>query len=240
MKKTLVTLLAAASCSVAFGATPLSLEEVTTAQLAENPTSAATVALTLNIDALKEIAGAGFGGISEANVIFAFSGAWGNGTTGELGVCNNGSSAQHITSIYCYALLDATSSKNVSTGLGALFDSNTDWNSFDAISLVCSMVNSTEEQVALTTALSIRYTDGSIVTYGGQSADIRWNSGAVHGFTAGGVTFSDELVLSSTTYTGALSLDEAKAFSADLVPEPTTATLSLLALAGLAVRRRRK
>ena len=39
-----------------------------------------------------------------------------------------------------------------------------------------------------------------------------------------------------------ISLDDAKALSVSMlsVPEPTTATLSLLALAGLAARRRRK
>ena len=52
----------------------------------------------------------------------------------------------------------------------------------------------------------------------------------------------DEVITGSLkVYTGTMSLDEAEKLGMSLitVPEPTTATLSLLALAGLAARRRR-
>ena len=51
----------------------------------------------------------------------------------------------------------------------------------------------------------------------------------------------DAAVLSADVYNAVLTGDQAKELGASmLVPEPTTATLSLLALAGLAARRRRK
>lgn len=238
MKKTLVTLLAAASCSGAFGMTPLSLEEVTTAQLAENPTTSATVAMTLNIEALESIAGSHFTGTNSAYVFFNYTGTWGNGVSGRLGLCNAGSSSSHITGIYAYSLTGSTQRKGDSAGLVGLFTPQTDWSSFEMMSLVCSMVNNEETgTVSLTSALSIRLTDGSTVTYGGESVDIPNGAGT---FTASGVIFASDYVETSSIYTGTLSLDEAKTLSASLVPEPTTATLSLLALAGLAARRRRK
>ena len=54
--------------------------------------------------------------------------------------------------------------------------------------------------------------------------------------------FDQELVTAATYYADTLTKEQAltAAHITKLVPEPTTATLSLLALAGLAVRRRRK
>ncbi len=217
----------------------LSLTEVTSAGLAATPATDATVALTLNVNGIKNISGANFGGANDALVIFAFTGTWGDtsSSAGELGVCVNGSSGGQTSGVYTYGKKGSSVSKNVSTGLNTLFTSTTDWNTIDSLSLVCSMVTNDSGQVSITTAFSIRNTDGTILTYGGSSARIHW--GTTDGFTASGVTFNSDLVKTSTTYTGALSLDAAKALSVQLIPEPTSATLSLLALAGLAARRRR-
>lgn len=236
--------LALAGCSLAveedtlsLSRASLSLTEVTSADLAETPATNATVALTLDVNGIKDISGANFGGSADALVIFAFTGTWGDSSAGELGVCVNGSSGGHTSGVYTYGKKGSTVSKNVSTGLNTLFTSTTNWSTIDSLSLVCSMVTNVSGQVSITTAFSIRNTDGTISTYGGSSARIHW--GTTDGFTASGVTFNSDLVKTSTTYTGALSLDDAKALSVQLIPEPTTATLSLLALAGLAARRRR-
>lgn len=60
-----------------------------------------------------------------------------------------------------------------------------------------------------------------------------------------GMVSMTDLVTSAAGYKGTASADEAlamakEAVSGGTIPEPTTATLSLLALAGLAARRRRK
>ena len=237
--------LALAGCSLAeeenilsLSRTSLSLEEVTLAQLAGTPATNATVALTLDVNAMKAIAGVNFSGASVANVISAFTGTWGDSSSGELGVCNNGSSSSHISGIYTYGKKGTSTSKNVSTGMNSVFSSDTDWTTIDSMSLVCSMVTNASNHVSITTAVSIRNTDGSISTYGGSSARIHW--GSTDGFTASGVRFDSDLVDTSTTYRGALSLADARALSIQLIPEPTTATLSLLALAGLVTRRRRR
>jgi len=241
MKKTLMIVLALAGCSLAEDAslfpsrTSLSLQEVTSAQLAEIPATNATVALTLDVEEMKAVAGTNFNG-SVAPVIFAFTGTWGASAAGELGVCNAGATGTR-SGIYAYGKNGNSVSKNVSTGLDTLFTKDTDWNVIDSMSLVCSMVTNESGQVSITTAVSIRNTDGTITTHGGSSVTMHW--GGTEGFTASGVTFDSALVNTSTTYRGALSLEEARALSVSLIPEPTTATLSLLALAGLAARRRR-
>ncbi len=56
----------------------------------------------------------------------------------------------------------------------------------------------------------------------------------------GTLAWNNDYVSSISVFGSALSAADAKAINAALIPEPTTATLSLLALAGLAARRRRK
>ena len=72
---------------------------------------------------------------------------------------------------------------------------------------------------------------------------------AQHGYTGLAVQFGEDvnadalaIILDGITYdyAGAVGSNGAPTFSINIVPEPTTATLSLLALAGLAARRRRK
>ncbi len=56
----------------------------------------------------------------------------------------------------------------------------------------------------------------------------------------GAITYDADFVKSLSLYSTNLTADEAYRANASAIPEPTTATLSLLALAGLAARRRRK
>lgn len=136
----------------------------------------------------------------------------------------------------------SSSGKAVDTGLGRVFTSSTDWDTIKNISLVYSY--STPESRATTTnvAFTIAYLDGTISTQGATKNNIVFNG--VSGFTSTGVTVNDTYVVSFDANTNYTTLDEAKSLSAAMasasIPEPTTATLSLLALAGLAARRRRR
>ena len=86
-------------------------------------------------------------------------------------------------------------------------------------------------------------------TVGQLELNIDTNTLAQYGYTGLAVQFSedvnaDSLVLKlddiTYDYTGAVSSSGSPTFNINLIPEPTTATLSLLALVGFAARRRRK
>ncbi len=81
----------------------------------------------------------------------------------------------------------------------------------------------------------------STVTYYGTDSSLRWSGGIGSvqsiGYDAGLVT---SVSLMQGDSTGNVALLNTAAIAAVAIPEPATATLSLLALAGLAARRRRK
>ncbi|MBR5888262.1 MAG: PEP-CTERM sorting domain-containing protein [Akkermansia sp.] len=85
---------------------------------------------------------------------------------------------------------------------------------------------------------SVLYDDGSIVSIYGQNTAYKYsNDGIAY------VTYDSDVLATPTITTGTDWTREsliAANESALQIPEPTTATLSLLALAGLAARRRRK
>lgn len=84
---------------------------------------------------------------------------------------------------------------------------------------------------------SVKMNDGSIKTMNAANTGLRWTSPG-NNVTAIGYdpTYLDAL----TIYEGYATAEQAWELNKEVVPEPTTATLSLLALAGLAARRRRK
>lgn len=96
------------------------------------------------------------------------------------------------------------------------------------------------KNVAVSIYQYIALNDGSVIEnwYTGK------NLGTTYPATLGSVTITSEAVQSATCYYGSATEAEAgdlaKKAATNAVPEPTTATLSLLALAGLAARRRRK
>lgn len=103
-----------------------------------------------------------------------------------------------------------------------------------AASLAMAVKNGSNTASCLTLMLA----DGSFVDYAYEST----YQGGIRVYT--GVAVSPTYVDSAYVYTGDYSADSLKAASHDIltavIPEPTTATLTLLALAGLAARRRRK
>ena len=84
--------------------------------------------------------------------------------------------------------------------------------------------------------LTMKKSDGSLLEYTGTT------SGYSFGNTTdiNSVSFNSSVVNSAYYFDSIATTANAKSLNAALVPEPTTATLSLLALAGLAARRRRK
>ena len=225
MKKTLITLLALGG--LACGADSFAT------------TKTATIALTFNVDALESISDVNFTGNGSTKPnFFMFTGSWANNEAGQLGLANNGSSSSDTTGVWSSWVKGNSSSQATDTGLGAIFTSSTNWDNIGAVSLVYSFSTPETGATTVNTAITIAYLDGTAATTTGETKSNIVFSG-VSGFAATGIEVNETYVKNyevSSIYT---TLNDAKAMSAALVPEPTTATLSLLALAGLAARRRR-
>ena len=91
----------------------------------------------------------------------------------------------------------------------------------------------------ISVALTVAYADGSTQTIVGNAAGYSWSNNQYKATKI----FYDDAYITAPTVTKAGNWTHADLVAANktaLVPEPTTATLSLLALAGLAARRRRR
>ena len=92
----------------------------------------------------------------------------------------------------------------------------------------------------ISVALTVAYADGSITTIVGNASKYSWSD---NDYKATKI-FYDDAYITAPTVTKAGNWTHADLVAANKaalgVPEPTTATLSLLTLAGLAARRRRK
>ncbi len=229
MKKTLITLLAVSTC--AMGAT----------ETFDTAIKSGTVAITLDIDALRAISDVSFDGAGEVARFFAFNGTWHDAKGGYIGLVNNGSSSSDKTGLFCTWGYDTQSKTNHDIGLGGIFTSATVWDNIRDISLVYSYDTPTSGATTTNIALSISYLDGSeIATFSATKSDLMF--GGNSGFAATSLNINDTYAASYNFDTTYRSLDDTKALSVSMlsVPEPATATLSLLALACLAARRRRK
>ena len=130
---------------------------------------------------------------------------------------------------------------NISTGGGAYnYDLGYDdlpletanfWDNVSAAAIALSKSSGTESCAILT----LKFKNGSVVTYGGTEITNLTGSS----YNATNVAIDTNLVTSGYIFDGYASKADMIAITSAMVPEPTTATLSLLALAGLAARRRR-
>ena len=225
MKKTLITLLA-------LGGLACGADSFTS-------TKTATIALTFNVDALESISDVNFTGNGSTKPnFFMFTGSWANDVAGQLGLANNGSSGSDTTGVWSSWVKGDSSGQATDTGLGAIFTSSTNWDNIGAVSLVYSFSTPETGATTVNTAITIAYLDGTAASTAGETkSNIVFNG--VSGFAATGIEVNETFVKNyevSSVYT---TLNDAKVMSVALIPEPTTATLSLLALAGLAARRRR-
>lgn len=250
MKKTLIALIASMGC--AFGYTEITdVTNVTTSNktssFTSNTSKNGTVAITLDVDAFKELRAATE---NTKITLFTLNGTWEDNNLGYLGIANAESGLQ---SAWKYG---GTTKNDANINLNDCFN-GIDWDSVAGMTLVMTFQAGPENAATISntgcmkfaTTLSFLYDNGKVETLGAEKNDlfkfsIKEDNTVVdicNEFTATGITVDSTYVDSYTVYSDYLTLDQAKALSATrVIPEPTTATLSLLALAGLAARRRRK
>ncbi|MBR6576550.1 MAG: PEP-CTERM sorting domain-containing protein [Akkermansia sp.] len=171
-----------------------------------------------------------------------------------ISVNNNSSNALITTAGFYYKKANnASCSLPDNTGAGSTqfetngaaatsYLSNVDWTNVAGAALTISYngISSNTGPLGVQLYFSVMMNDGTLGTYTAGSPDTRhvgneWDVTAI-GYDP---TYLDAL----TIYDGYATAEQAWQLNKDVlpnIPEPTTATLSLLALAGLAMRRRRK
>ncbi len=252
MKKTLVMLLALAGAATAAEPIWTSVDGIAPTSYALSGQSSFSVALSLNIATLQAESGANFNGSAK---IVDLIGTWDTSSmAASLDINVNGSSNGKTSTLYAGGKpgVGNYASNYSLTGISSttLFDRNTDWSLLEDASLVM-VKNGGGANDAIYAYLTLQYTDGSIAVYEGGNTGIKFTIDhdgddttaklVDNHINVSTINFTNNFALSAQVYDYAMTADEAKAIGAALiVPEPTTATLSLLALAGLAARRRRR
>ena len=103
-----------------------------------------------------------------------------------------------------------------------------------------SNVDSTNtDNEGVSVLISVQYADASVVHLYGNDSALKWSNNYISSVTYADNLMDEPTVTVTSTPWSAASLKEMHEGILG-IPEPTTATLSLLALAGLAARRRRK
>ena len=241
MKKTIITILAFVPC--AFGVTYDDFTEFalpttpgsspTTANVTTTgfdfSSNAVTVALTLNADVLK-----GYFQLNSGSCMI--TSVTGNNAIGVGTLVKNG--LEYFSGAWNSTIDYTPSGVDTDMGRAAL------WENVQEASLVFSADRTTGARVIFT----LTYTDGK------DAFQTSGTAGSVKssGWVPAGLYVDVTAVESIAMYNSYITLEDAKSIGLDLatvptnpdsgatIPEPTTATLSLLALAGLAARRRRK
>ena len=123
------------------------------------------------------------------------------------------------------------SAVNLSSGLGQLFANNT----YESIAVTYQITST-----GTWTYLTLVDSEGTASTYGGNESGLRTNTfGPLTSFTYG-TDYVKYLVVDNTTLRADASQEaNLSAIAAAAVPEPATASLSLIGLAALMMRRRR-
>ena len=230
----------ALSC-VAMGDTTLTLDDAAKAVAGNTGYNTEggkfTVALTLDVDALRTLLEEGQTKSWGTNIINYVANGVNTGVT-----LNGGSNAQNkITSSGLYARWGTDTAWNPANENDIRWDGGTDlaslnWDSIEYAGLVYSF----DKSAGTTVAFTLINDEGTAIV------DSCVNASGLTSASAGAAALTfDSSVLSSYYFNELKGEADMKALAglaakAAPLPEPTTATLSLLALAGLAARRRRK
>ncbi len=224
MKKTLITLIALAGA--ACGETAVSYSDFTEYEVASTvnatdfSSNSVTIALTLDVETIKGY----FQGTGSHLLVDVI----GNNDIGF------GTLVKNSTQYFSGAWDQTVDYKMVDNELAAVTDMTSEnyWTNAVNASAVFSADRTTGARVVFT----LGYEDGTTWQMYGTASSVKsagWNP-------TGELTVDTTAVKTLATYDGYITLADAQAIGIKLVPEPATATLSLLALCGLAARRRRK
>ena len=234
MKKTLIALMALAS--VAMGETApvpaLTLHYGTSDLIDISPYitgNAVTVAVTLNLQDVKTYLLAN-NGANQQLVNVGTAETMTSGNRIGLTICYSDNSAIRGTWNEATWNSNNTGGFRVGMDLGA-FDS-LNWDSASYATLVMSY----GKDVGTTGVFTLADYDGKLLSQVGGE----FYSGLTSSSFDPNTLKLHSAVTSARVYDAVMTADQAKSVGLSIIPEPATATLSLLALAGLAVRRRRK
>ena len=234
MKKTLLTLSLIAVSSLAakaatWGDSYVYSENGTTITLGSTTTAFTAVAV-VDVDAMKSVMLAG-----ASNTKYTLIDAWQTRAEGadgnEIGLQTNFSSNNNkITSSGLYGSWNQGGA--YSFGMNNGFQTEAFWTNVDQASVVLTYSYSTGTTAIFTAVKN----DGSVTALGGT-----WNNELISsGMQIDKFTFDSSIVKQSFVFSSISTVEQATQLGYTVIPEPATATLSLLALAGLAARRRRK
>lgn len=230
MKKTLIALLALGSC--AMGVTLEDADRLGYGGSAFTTTDGNfTVALTLDVTELRSILEAGQNTSWGTDIVCYDIAGTKTGVT-----VNGGSSGGKINTSGLYARWGTNTNWNSTCWTGATDLATIAWDTVADAGLVYSFSSTGGTSVAF----SLLDAEGTAIVDTYATASGLKSASA----TASTISFDDS-VIGVYYFNGGVSETDAKALAKSAavmtgtVPEPTTATLSLLALAGLAARRRR-
>ncbi len=218
MKKTLVALMALSGVAAAASYSDFTAYDVaSTINAADFTSNAVTIALTLDVDTVKGYFQETDGGHLLVDVI-------GNNDIGFGTLVKN--QTEYFSGSWNQLVDYAMTGSNTDMGAATLWK--------DAV--MASAVFSADRTTGARVVFTLAYEDGSTWQTVGTASGVKSSSWD----PTGELTVDTAAVKTLATYGSYISEDDAKSIGGALVPEPTTATLSLLALAGLAARRRRK
>ncbi len=229
MKKTIIALLAAASCAMGVTLEDAAYTTTDSSISFETALSSFSAVVTLDVNALKDVMLRGSELAKYTLIDFQKTG--GNA----IGLQTNYSSSNSLIN---YSGLYGVWNQGGAYSFGMNAASNgagMEAESFWTDAVGASVALTYNYDAGTNAVFTISYADGSTTTLGGvANTSLRGSS-----FAADTVLFSTDFVKKAWVFDSALSVSDATALTTAAIPEPATATLSLLALAGLAARRRR-
>lgn len=225
-------------------------ETVTSEQLVVTDwdASAITVAVELDVAAVqKQLTSTWISGKKDIHTIFNIGGTWDyESAPGTVGINFNGSIGTKYSTPYGQATAPGSNAQAVAlskpNGLSEnlKFTENTPWDTYEKMSLVLTFDGAN----TVSATWMILDTKGNSTTYYGTNNGIKFTPNYTALTPNGTISNIDtSMVNYAAVFEGAKNQQESSAIAQAVlqrVPEPTTGSLSLLALAGLCARRRKK